>query len=100
MCDRVLQSSHNLGGRSLKVGLKTPAQQKPSVIEVSGFDSSMKEDILTMYFENPTKSGGGEIQSCKIDWSTNTADIRFTDHAGTLKTTPMKEQNNCPEGGW
>ena len=89
----MLEASHNLGGQVLKVRLKTSDQEKPSVIEVSGFDSSMKEDILTMYFENPTKSGGGEIQSCKIDWSTNTADITFTDQEGTLKTIVSMIQN-------
>jgi hypothetical protein len=42
----------------------------------------MEKDILTMYFENPKKSGGGEIQSCQIDRLTNTASIVFTDHTG------------------
>ncbi len=66
----------------MKVGLKTHAHRRPSVIKVSGFDSSVDEDVLAMYFENTTRSGGGEIQCCKIDPSTNAAVITFVEQGG------------------
>ncbi|XP_072026036.1 protein mono-ADP-ribosyltransferase PARP14-like [Amphiura filiformis] len=94
--ERVLERSHKLQGCSLRVeehkrvdtyGAQATTQEhfqaQSPVIEVSGFDSSMSEDMLTLYFENERKSGGGEIKSVKFNRTHTTATITFAEMSVT-----------------
>ena len=52
------------------------------VIEVSGFKSDVNEEMLTMYFENTRRSGGGDILAIRMNARTNKAIITFEDPSG------------------
>ena len=58
------------------------ADTAPRRIVVRGFGSSIDEDILSMYFENKRKSGGGDIECIEMDPSNNSATIAFCNSSG------------------
>ena len=56
----------------------------PGKIVVCGLDPSIDEDILSMYFENNRKSGGGDVENVQIDPSGNSATVTFKDSSGKI----------------
>ena len=52
------------------------------MIAVSGFKPSTDEEMLTMYFENTRKSGGGDIKEIDVNADKQQATITFVDDSG------------------
>ncbi len=51
-------------------------------IIVQGIDSSITKEMLELFFENRKRSGGDEIQNIRIDQTTSTARITFSECGG------------------
>ena len=97
----VLNRSHTLEGVNLKVFEKkaenddeqsddekhnddddTAAEHVNRMMAVSGFKPSTNEEMLTMYFENTRKSGGGDIKEIDVNADKQQATITFVDDPG------------------
>ena len=52
----------------------TPFVQKP-MVKISGVTNKIPKEALEMFFENPRKSGGGEIENLNIILSKQVAII-------------------------
>uniref|UniRef100_C3YS03 Poly [ADP-ribose] polymerase n=1 Tax=Branchiostoma floridae TaxID=7739 RepID=C3YS03_BRAFL len=74
---RVLARKHDLNSQTLNVKEFTSSSEEaipntdtslPSniTIQVSGFTSSPNKEMMTLYFENKKRSGGGEIQDIQV----------------------------------
>ena len=77
--ERVCSCTHKLTDVTLTV---TVLEAQPDVdvhaIQVSGILSSHTRDFITLYFENPRRSGGGPIDKLVVDPDKGTAVITFT----------------------
>lgn len=82
MAQRVLAKGVlTLSGSTLVVTLYVPRPPSPRsvdstvqstqgpqrTVEVHGLDSEVDEDMLTMFFENKRRSGGGEIEEVELN---------------------------------
>ena len=64
--------------------MSAEAESTPGKIVVSGLDPSIDEDILSMYFENNRKSGGGDVENVHLNPSDNSATVTFKDLSGKI----------------
>ena len=65
MVPSVLERKHTLNKAELDVSSYTPPapdSTDSSIIEVTGLEESMSEEMVMLYFENP-RSGGGEVKA-------------------------------------
>lgn len=90
--DCVLEHEHMLLKKKLRVSIHTetiPVEQPVSTsctIEVRGGEIVADKEVMELYFENPKKSGGGEIQKIEVDQESCVAYITFTEDKGEIYT--------------
>jgi len=56
---------------------------EPRTVEVSGLTKDVSKDILLLYFENETRSGGGTVEDIQI-FDDNAAYVTFESSEGTM----------------
>ena len=63
-----------------------PEEDEPDadeqLIVVTGLNHSTDIGVLKLYFENPSKSGGGEIEAFERESKTGVISITFKDQSG------------------
>ena len=52
------------------------------MVKISGVTNKIPKEALEMFFENPRKSGGGEIENLDIILSKHIAIITYEDQEG------------------
>ena len=57
-------------------------EEDEQLIEVTGFKWLHDMEVLKLYFENPRKSGGSEIETIERDSKTGAVRITFKDPSG------------------
>ena len=60
----------------------TKLDPSPVTLEVSGFSSSVDEELLQMYFESPKRSGGGDMEGFQMSSSRRSATMVFNEATG------------------
>ena len=78
VAERVCHQTHQLSNVTLDV---TMLESQPDVdvcaVQLSGITSSHTKDLITLYFENSKRSGGGLIDEVIVDADKGTAVITF-----------------------
>lgn len=77
---------HTLSGGGLQVKALESSQNVPVMaVQVSRILDNWTRDLLSMFFENKKRSGGGPIEDVFINRSEHCAVITFENHDGTLQ---------------
>lgn len=77
----MLKDEHEVAGVQLSVEVMDEEEEPIlATIVVDGITSKIDDDTLEMYFSSQKKSGGGEIESVRIDGTTGY--VTFCDPQG------------------
>jgi len=86
--DSVMRVARHDGAHDVTAPDAMPDVSEPgAIVEVSNIPSNVRQETLTMLFENAKRSGGGDIEKIDFVQGSERALITFKDSAGTYPMT-------------
>jgi hypothetical protein len=74
---------HTISGSQVQIALlQTWPETVSCAVRVSGINEKMSEEMLSLYFENEQRTGGGEIEDIFVDKPSGFAVITFKSREG------------------